>query len=244
MGQVDRVIKRHPLQRLDSPSQGASALLHVAGLASNAFSYHWLVTHPNKINESYGWHFQYLTIIGLSLTTLTFMTGLLADLTSSRPLFTVKNSLSIASAPMEVLISLLYWGLRSIDPHLVIPPDLPQLPLLADMSFHLAPAVLLVVDLLYFSPPYSISALPSFGLSALIALAYYYWVELCYSKNGFYPYPLFDDVGYSGRLMLFTGSAVVMGISTAALKWVYASVNGIQMDSQHKPASSSDKKRR
>lgn len=58
---------------------------------------------------------QYLTIIGLSLATATFAVGLLADLTLSPTLFKVKNALSIASAPMECLISLLYWSLRAVS---------------------------------------------------------------------------------------------------------------------------------
>lgn len=58
---------------------------------------------------------QYLTIIGLSLATATFAVGLLADLTGSSVLFQAKNALSVASAPMEVLISLLYWGLRAVS---------------------------------------------------------------------------------------------------------------------------------
>ena len=57
---------------------------------------------------------QYLTIIGLSLATATFAIGLLADLTTSSTLFQVQNALSVASAPMEVLISILYWGLRAV----------------------------------------------------------------------------------------------------------------------------------
>ena len=65
-------------------------------------------------NYSYGWHMQYLTIIGLSLSTATFAVGLLADLTLSHRLFQIKNTLSVASAPMECLISLLYWGLRAV----------------------------------------------------------------------------------------------------------------------------------
>ena len=40
--------------------------------------------------------------------------GLLADVTLSRRLFAVKNTLSVASAPMECLISILYWGLRAV----------------------------------------------------------------------------------------------------------------------------------
>lgn len=67
-----------------------------------------------RSNEAYGWHFQYLTVIGLALSTLTFAVALLADLTLSARLFLVKNLLSICSAPMEVLISVLYWSLRMV----------------------------------------------------------------------------------------------------------------------------------
>jgi hypothetical protein len=80
--------------------------------------------HTNPIiysNDSYGWHFQYLTIIGLALSTLTFAFGLLADITLSRRLFAVKNALSVASAPIECLITILYWGLRAVS-SLNLPP--------------------------------------------------------------------------------------------------------------------------
>ena len=46
---------------------------------------------------------------------MTFATGLLADLTMSRRLFVLKNVLSVGSAPMEVLISVLYWTLRTVS---------------------------------------------------------------------------------------------------------------------------------
>ena len=85
-------------------------LLHVDGN-----SYVSDLTHVAYRNESYGWHFQYLTIIGLALSTLTFVFGLLADITLSRRLFAVKNALSVASAPIECLISILYWGLRAVS---------------------------------------------------------------------------------------------------------------------------------
>lgn len=65
-------------------------------------------------SDAYGWHFQFLTIIGLSLATVTFAAALLADLTLSRRLFLFKNLLSVCSAPLEVLISILYWGLKFV----------------------------------------------------------------------------------------------------------------------------------
>ena len=106
----------------------------------------------------------------------------------------------------------------------------PRLPLSADISFHAVPAVTLAVDLLLFSPPYAISTLPAFVLSSIIAIAYWLWVQICHERNGFYPYPIFDEVGFYGRLGLFAGSALVMGFSTMTLKWVYGKVNGKGMD--------------
>ncbi|KAH9827370.1 UPF0641 membrane protein [Teratosphaeria destructans] len=240
----ERWLAQHPLQRLPSPSRGASALLHFLGLGSFAFSFGYLVQNPNPINESYGWHLQYLTIIGLSLAALTFAVGLLADLTLSRRLFALKNTLSVASAPMECLISLLYWGLRvvrdvwhdgettglsspaQIDTKLVLPDWAPPIGLLPDLSFHAVPAISLVTDLLFFSPPYTIAFLPALGLSGLIAFGYWLWIEQCYQANKFYPYPIFTMLTTLQRVGLFTFSALLMTLSTSLLTWLYGVVNG------------------
>ena len=94
---------------------------NVSKLTSANIRHYPVETSSNKntnSNESYGWHFQYLTIIGLALSTLTFTFGLLADITLSRRLFAAKNALSVASAPIECLISILYWGLRAVSPQI------------------------------------------------------------------------------------------------------------------------------
>lgn len=41
-----------------------------------------------------------------------------------------------------------------------------------------------------------------------------------------YPYPIFEQVPFEGRVGLFVLSAVVMALSTATLKWLYGRVNG------------------
>lgn len=86
--------------------------LHVCMLASDSHAPY--ETDKPVRNDAYGWHFQYLTILGLFLATLTFSFGLLADLTLSPRLFLVKNTLSMTSAPLEVLITTLYWGIRAV----------------------------------------------------------------------------------------------------------------------------------
>jgi hypothetical protein len=177
------MIARHPLQRLPSPSRGVSALVHLTGIVSFALSYKYLIDFPTHINNSYGWHWQYLTIIGLSIAMATFMVGLLADITLSPQLFITKNTLSLCSAPLEVLISILYWGISAVDKSLVVPPEI-HISTWADVGFHAMPSILLTVDLLFLSPPWTITALPAMGLSSLLAVSYWLWVEQCYKHNG------------------------------------------------------------
>ncbi|KAJ5385863.1 hypothetical protein N7509_008404 [Penicillium cosmopolitanum] len=248
------LIEKHPLQWLHSPSRGISTFVHLTGLASFTWSFKYMHENPNHANEAYGWHFQYLTVIGLSLSTLTFIFAILADVTLSRRLFLIKNLLSVCSAPLEVLISVLYWGLRLIDERLVVP-DWAVIPLDAGMWLNpggpLAetrhPAFVGAVCLLiHFGryklsriavhidadrssvsfPPWTITVLPSMGLSGAIAFGYWFWVERCASYNGWYPYPIFEQLPTPGRVALFSLSAVVMAFSTATLKWLHGRVNG------------------
>lgn len=163
---------------------------------------------------------------GLTLTTLTLLLALLSDLTLSRPLFTLKNHLSTTATPMSLLITLLYFSLRLIDPALVIPAHL-ALPLPTDLSFHLSPTLFLLVDILFLSPPWTITVLPACVVSGVIAAGYWVWVEHCYARNGFWPYPIFELVGYQGRVGLFVGSAVCMVAGTVVLKMVQGRVLGV-----------------
>lgn len=171
-------------------------------------------------NEAYGWHFQYLTVIGLTLATVTFAIGLLADITLSPRLFLAKNLLSICSTPLEVLISILYWGLRLVcNPslsmrqfltifrlihawlsqtgHIFLSMPVSTLPVSVgdfanssvDLSFHAVPAIVMLIDLLLLSPPWTITIFPAIGLSSTIAFGYWFWIERCYAHNGWYERP-------------------------------------------------------
>ncbi|CZR51080.1 related to UPF0641 membrane protein PJ4664.05 [Phialocephala subalpina] len=222
-----KLMARHPLQRLSSPSRGISAIVHTIGIISFSLSYKYLIDFPTMINESYGWHWQYLTILGLTVAYATFVFGLLADITLSPTLFLIKNSLSLCSAPLEVLISVLYWGISAIDRKLLVPPEIHIAPW-ADVGFHAMPSILLVIDLLFLSPPWAIHVVPAMGLSSAIAVGYWAWVEQCYKHNGFYPYPLFAALDTTQRVVLFTGAALTMTGSTVMLQWLYGRVNGLQ----------------
>ncbi|KAH8703426.1 putative integral membrane protein [Talaromyces proteolyticus] len=220
------LIKKHPQQRLSSPSRETSAIIHLIGLASFSSSFKFLLDNPNYASEGYGWHFVFLTILGLALSTLTFTIAFLADITLARRLFLLKNVLSVCSAPLEVLITVLYWGIKSIDPKLVMPEE-DVIPLYADLGFHLLPTLFMLFDLLYLSPPWTVTAFPAMGISSCIAFGYWFWLEQCYSINGWYPYPLLELLDTKGRIALFTVSALLMAVNTVTLKWLYGRVNDL-----------------
>ncbi|KAK0730536.1 FAR-17a/AIG1-like protein [Lasiosphaeris hirsuta] len=217
---------RHPLQRLPSPSRSLSAAIHVLGLLSFSASFGYLQKYPNPLHQGVGGDFQFLTIIGLALSTATFISGILADITLNHSLFEIKNILSVCSAPLEVLISVLYWGICAIDRKLVVPPDV-SLPLLPDIGFHAMPAIMLALDLVLLSPPWTIRGYGAMAISLTVAFLYWGWVEYCFSYNGWYPYPLLAILTTWQRVLLFSFSAFLMTGSTMVLKFVYGSINGI-----------------
>ncbi|KAI0025499.1 FAR-17a/AIG1-like protein [Xylariomycetidae sp. FL0641] len=218
---------KHPLQRLASPSRQLSMLLHLGGIASFVASFKFLDSWETPMSSAYGGHYQFLTIIGLAMALLTFVVGLLADLTLSSALFKVKNILSTTATPLEFLITILYWGLCAIDKNLVFPPEF-QLDFLPDFGFHAAPALFLAVDLLLLSPPWTVNAYSAMVLSQVFAFGYWYWVEYCFTRNGWYPYPIFDILNTWQRTLLFTFSALLMTGSTMVLKWLYGRINGME----------------
>ncbi|PSR99420.1 FAR-17a/AIG1-like protein [Coniella lustricola] len=217
---------KHPLQRLASPARSISATVHLLGIASFAASFRWLFKYPSPQQEEFGGSFQFLTIIGLALAFTSMIFGFFADLTLNKTLFRAKNIVSVCSTPLEVLISILYWGISLIDKRLLFPEEL-QLPLLPDLGFHAMPAFMLVLDLLFFSPPWTIKFQGAVMLSTAIAFAYWAWIEYCFSYNQTYPYPIFTVLSTPQRIMLFVGSGVTCALSTMGLKWLYGKVNGI-----------------
>ncbi|KAJ9157191.1 Integral membrane protein [Pleurostoma richardsiae] len=218
---------KHSLQRFSSPSRSHSALVHLGGIVAFTVLFRWVHNDDNPKALQFGSHYQYLTMIGLALAYLSMIFGFLADVSLVPAFFDVKNIISVCSAPLEVIITLLFWGIYMIDPALLFPPDR-QLPFLINFGLHALPAIMLTLDLLIFSPPWTIKAYGALGLSLVLAFAYWGWVEVCFRYNDEYPYPLFGLLNTQQRVLLFTFSAVLMTGSTMALKWLYGKVNGIE----------------
>ena len=71
-------------------------------------------------------------------------------------------------------------------------------------------------------------------LTTCLAFAYWYWIELCYRHNGWYPYPIFEQANTLQRIGLFLMSAVLMTISSMVLKTLYHLVNGYEPPKPYK----------
>ncbi|KAL8304412.1 hypothetical protein RB597_004398 [Gaeumannomyces tritici] len=218
---------KHRLQRFTSPSRGLSLSLHILGLASFFQSFRLLSAFPTPVNQAYGGSFQFLTIIGLATATLAFILGLLADLTLSPALFVAKNFVAICSSPLEALVSILYWSIFFYDKTLLYPAEF-QLPFQADFGYHAMPAIMLTADLLLFSPPWTIKANAAMGLGMVLAFLYWGWIEHCFTKNGWYPYPILDILTTPQRAVFFAFCASLEAGSTMALKWLYGTLNGVE----------------
>ena len=98
------------------------------------------------------------------------MNGILTE--SATGLAVLKESLATIAVPLEGLISLIYWGIKTYDPKLMLPEDQAlwlSLPL--DLSIHAAPAVLLWIDYIFFSPPFSRDTRP-LPIAAAFTLVY------------------------------------------------------------------------
>ncbi|MCO5589615.1 hypothetical protein L7F22_043583 [Adiantum nelumboides] len=217
-----------------TPGRLAAFAWHGVSLVILTYALRRLPIHANisgfNIEEQFGSHYQFLTVLGLWFSRLTTLFALSSDIyPSSAGMRKFKTMLMALTMPAEVLISLLYWPILLLDPSLLIPPrkvmnpDNPaqliwetvRLPLLDDLSFHAAPAIFLVLDYLIFEPPFPKEIHPA-AVSALSTAAYGIWVEICANKNGNYPYPLLGILSNAQRVGLYSVCAILfVGITTS-----------------------------
>ncbi|KAJ4138789.1 hypothetical protein NW768_002662 [Fusarium equiseti] len=205
-------------------SRSSRALLHVLGVSSFTFSFYLLTTWDSNYSRSFGWYFQLLTVVGLALSLVTFSLGLIADVTLNNVFSEAKDTIAVLATPLEVLIAVLYWSIRMHDPALLMPEDLVIDPL-PDLGFHLVPAVLLVLDLLLWSPRATIATRSMMSLSTVLAVIYWCWIELCFYKNGWYPYPMMDQFSATQRVVIFVASAGLLTASSSGLQWVHGKIH-------------------
>ncbi|QPC80423.1 hypothetical protein HYE68_011175 [Fusarium pseudograminearum] len=205
-------------------SASSRVLFHALGTSSFMFSFYLLTTWDSNYSRSFGWYFQLLTVVGLALSLVTFLLGLVADLVPAITLSKAKDAVAVLATPLEVLIAVLYWSIRMHDPSLLMPEDLIIDPL-PDLGFHLVPAVLLALDLVLWSPRATITTRSMMSLSTVLPVVYWCWIELCFYKNGWYPYPMMDQFSAVQRVVIFIASAGLLTASSSALQYVHDKVH-------------------
>ncbi|KAJ4858810.1 FAR-17a/AIG1-like protein domain-containing protein [Trichoderma breve] len=216
---------RHPLQQFSSPSRRLSLLFHLLGTADFAYCFYCLTRWKYPRTNGFGWHFQYITNIGLGLSTVSFALGALADITSSSAIFNIKNAISVLGAPLEITVTVLYWEIVAMRRNLIVQAGF-KLPLLLNLGFHLAPAIFQSLDYILFSPPWTLSTSGLAALSAAFAFGYKCWVDYCHSRNGWYPYPLLEVLNTPQQLLLHSFTGVLVFASSRILNWAYTKANG------------------
>ncbi|KAI9270646.1 FAR-17a/AIG1-like protein [Phascolomyces articulosus] len=176
-------------------------LLNVVGLLSNGYGFSFVVgAFPSDIG--FGGIFQFLTIIGLTLATITFALKVLR-FTVPGALEGVYKHVAYVTTPMEGLISLLYWPMVIYSKDLLQHQEVPfVLPLPLDMSLHLWPAVLLWIDFLVFDVDFQRSKSHILTIYAFTFL-YFGWSTYCFTRNGFWVYPFLAEFSTIGRATFF-----------------------------------------
>lgn len=165
---------------------------HILSLGLLTYPYWWIHSNPTRVNDAYGWHFQMLTILTLTVAYVQFWVALISDFAPKSDLVrNAKRILLLIACPCETLVSVLYWPIKLYDASLLAPPELLALfPLSADMSMHAMPAILLLIETFAFSEAIETSNLRAATAYGLYAVGYYFWTERNARLNGWYPYPM------------------------------------------------------
>ncbi|RKP25317.1 FAR-17a/AIG1-like protein [Syncephalis pseudoplumigaleata] len=182
--------------------------VHAAGLCSFSFSF-WLLTQlTNKADNAFGWHFMYLTIIGLGLSAMVYFLALLHDIRPHPGIDHAKQLCLVVAYPIEALITILYWSIVLYDDHLMHGDDQERLPFLLDATYHLFPAIALWIEFLAFSDNFKRSIKHIYVIYSF-ALLYGIWLQVCYYYNGFWPYPFFHLMEHHHRVAVYLSSATL-----------------------------------
>ncbi|KAG1457712.1 hypothetical protein G6F56_006551 [Rhizopus delemar] len=184
-------------------------VLNAIGLYSNVYALKNINSPAlqNPFALGFGGQYQYLTIIGLVTATIAFSLKILRYFVPkfSNVVYTIVTNIA---TPLEGLISVLYWSMLMIDPHLLIPEELPRLPLVLDFTLHLFPAVFLWIDFLMFDIDF-VRSKAHVLVIAIFTLLYFIWSWYCHSINGYWPYPFLGDFTFWMRVSFFAVSGLL-----------------------------------
>ncbi|KAI9467979.1 MAG: FAR-17a/AIG1-like protein [Benjaminiella poitrasii] len=161
----------------------------------------------NPYALGFGGQYQYLTILGLTIATVAFALKIIRYFIPQFSTVIYEIVTNIAT-PLEGLISVMYWTMILVDPHLLIPKDFPGIPLLLDCTLHLFPAVFLWIDFLAFDVEFKRSN-AHVGVIYVFTVFYFVWSWYCQNVNGYWAYPFLAEFSLLMRVNFFAGSGLL-----------------------------------
>ncbi|KAI8373327.1 FAR-17a/AIG1-like protein-domain-containing protein [Blakeslea trispora] len=184
-------------------SKATNILLLLFGLCTNLYGLYGVRIGLPLVG--YGGHYQFLTIIALSISTVCFAARIVYLLTGFfKPFY---EALIAIATPIESLVSVLYWPIVLYDRSLLIPEGtILDLPLRLDLCLHLIPTIVSWLDLMIFNKEFKRSPYHILSIYAF-AMFYFVWVNHCYNQNGYWVYPifaLFKNDAQRGALFIFS----------------------------------------
>lgn len=160
----------------------------------------------------------FLTNLGVGMSFLQQVLSLIADISGLRIAAALSNVFLLVSAPIELLITTIYWPIKFYDGSLLVDPKLGlKIAPWLDRQLHLYPAIYQTICAVFY--PHRRWVYGNVGMLMLytaFALGYYHWTSYLAEVNGFYPYPLLALLSGSGTFALYTG-CIILSFSAAKL---------------------------
>jgi hypothetical protein len=156
------------------------------------------------VEKTFGGQMQFLTIIALFMTCTTLFLNQFSGFKK------VTYDLLVLSTVTETIVTLYYWGIFHYNRFWLYPAEFPPIPLIIDLSLHFLPAVALWLELLTTVKLHTISRKHIY-IIAIFSLSYMIWAEYCYSRNGYYVYPIFSLLDYRTKTLVTIGT---IGVGT------------------------------
>lgn len=170
---------------------------------------------------------QFLTNLSLMLSNIVFALGVIAHATKSSTIFQWKNRLGPFGLIMEMIVFMVYWPLRLFFLHLLVKNiDDFRATLFIDLSIHLMPVVLLLVDFMWFLPTCTITNSQALAICLVATGGYWLWLHRIVDlENGAeFPYNFLNVDSTVVRGVIFTFVGLVAFLNFVLIQMVYRSV--------------------
>lgn len=163
------------------------------------------------ITRSFGGIYMFLTNLGVCMSLIQQVLSLVADVTGLRLAAALSNVALLVSAPLELLITTIYWPIKFYNGALLMDPKLGiKIAPWLDRQLHLYPAIYQTICAVsYPHRRWVYGNLSLLVLYSSFALGYFWWTSYLAEVNGFYPYPLLSLLSGSGTLALYSVCAVL-----------------------------------